>query len=416
MLNVTNIPAPRVNIIDERTGLISREWYRFFLNLFTLVGSGNNQTSLDDLQVGPPAQQINVVISGGGEDQAPPPVPPVSMSDAQSILPPTVLAAIADYASLLPPVIPQTTNGTVTSVDVSGGTTGMSFSGGPITTSGTMTMSGTLGTANGGTGATSLTGAGVVTTTDNQTIIGQKTFSNGSNQYSGAWNGNVIGLAYGGTGATSLTGAGIVTTTDTQTISGQKNFTSYTNTFRGTTYATSDGGSGSNAYFGESSSYAVVGGVNGVVFAYGGSYPGTAVAVAASNSLRPYADNAISSGIGAQRWTEVYAVNGTINTSDGTEKQQVRELSESERLVAQRIKKLIRAFKWNDAVAAKGDGARVHVGVIAQDVQAAFAAEGLDASQYGLFCSDTWTTLDGTSQTRLGVRYDELLAFVIAAL
>lgn len=52
--------------------------------------------------------------------------------------------------------------GTVTSVDVSGGTTGLSFSGGPITTSGTITMAGTLAAANGGTGLTSL-GAGVAT-------------------------------------------------------------------------------------------------------------------------------------------------------------------------------------------------------------------------------------------------------------
>lgn len=53
-LNLTNLPAPRVPIIDERTGLISREWYRFFLNLFTLVGNGTNPTSLEDLQLGPP--------------------------------------------------------------------------------------------------------------------------------------------------------------------------------------------------------------------------------------------------------------------------------------------------------------------------------------------------------------------------
>lgn len=47
--------------------------------------------------------------------------------------------------------------GTVTSVDVSGGTTGLTFSGGPITSSGTITMAGTLGVANGGTGASTLT-------------------------------------------------------------------------------------------------------------------------------------------------------------------------------------------------------------------------------------------------------------------
>jgi len=53
-LNVTNIPAPRVPFIDERTGLMAREWYRFFLNLFVLTGSGSNPTSLDELQIGPP--------------------------------------------------------------------------------------------------------------------------------------------------------------------------------------------------------------------------------------------------------------------------------------------------------------------------------------------------------------------------
>jgi hypothetical protein len=48
--------------------------------------------------------------------------------------------------------------GTVTSINVSGGSTGFTFSGGPVTGSGTITMSGSLGVAGGGTGATSLTG------------------------------------------------------------------------------------------------------------------------------------------------------------------------------------------------------------------------------------------------------------------
>ena len=55
--NSTNITPPRVPLIDERSGLISREWYRFFLNLFTLTGSGTNVTSLTDLQLGPPPPQ-----------------------------------------------------------------------------------------------------------------------------------------------------------------------------------------------------------------------------------------------------------------------------------------------------------------------------------------------------------------------
>ena len=44
--------------------------------------------------------------------------------------------------------------GTVTSVDVSGGGTGITYSGGPVTAAGTITASGTLGTGFGGTSAT----------------------------------------------------------------------------------------------------------------------------------------------------------------------------------------------------------------------------------------------------------------------
>lgn len=49
--------------------------------------------------------------------------------------------------------------GTVTSIQVSGGTTGLSFTGGPVTTSGTITASGTLAITNGGTGQTAANAA-----------------------------------------------------------------------------------------------------------------------------------------------------------------------------------------------------------------------------------------------------------------
>jgi hypothetical protein len=82
-------------------------------------------------------------------------------------------------------------SGTVTSVDVSGGTTGLTFSGGPVTTSGTITMAGTLAVGNGGTGTTTLTGVvvgngtsafttvtapsgAIVGTTDTQTLTDKR--------------------------------------------------------------------------------------------------------------------------------------------------------------------------------------------------------------------------------------------------
>lgn len=75
----------------------------------------------------------------------------------------------------------KTDTGSVNSVAVSGGTTGLTTSGGPITTSGTITLGGTLGVPNGGTGATALTsgfllkggGTSAITTATSSDIVGQ---------------------------------------------------------------------------------------------------------------------------------------------------------------------------------------------------------------------------------------------------
>ena len=125
---------------------------------------------------------------------------------------------------------------------------------------------------------------------------------------------------------------------------------------------------------------------------------------------------AIDLGRAGSNFDNIYADNGTINTSDATEKQSIEELTEVETRVAVACKGLIRKFKWNSAVEQKGNEARYHFGVIAQDLQAAFAVEGLDAGDYGLFISSTWTDDNGVEQTRLGVRYTELLAFIIGGL
>lgn len=62
------------------------------------------------------------------------------------------------------------TSGTVTSINASGGTTGFSFTGGPITTSGTLTLTGTLGAANGGTNLTSYTAGDLLYATGATTL------------------------------------------------------------------------------------------------------------------------------------------------------------------------------------------------------------------------------------------------------
>ena len=52
-VNITNITPPRVQLADPNTGLVSREWFRFFESLFRLTGSGQNDFTLQDLQLGP---------------------------------------------------------------------------------------------------------------------------------------------------------------------------------------------------------------------------------------------------------------------------------------------------------------------------------------------------------------------------
>ena len=53
MRNITISPPPLVELIDPRSGLMSREWYRFFLNLFVITGSGTNDASVTDLLIAP---------------------------------------------------------------------------------------------------------------------------------------------------------------------------------------------------------------------------------------------------------------------------------------------------------------------------------------------------------------------------
>lgn len=142
-----------------------------------------------------------------------------------------------------------------------------------------------------------------------------------------------------------------------------------------------------------------------------------------SASIAPYSVNSnlfvngvIDLGLPTAQWDDIYSVNAVTTSSDRNVKQSIEELTEAETRVAQACKGLVRKFKWNSAVEQKGSEARYHFGVMAQDVQSAFEAEGLDAGDYGVFVSNTEEDEDGVERTRLGVRYTELLAFIIGGL
>ena len=135
------------------------------------------------------------------------------------------------------------------------------------------------------------------------------------------------------------------------------------------------------------------------------------------NSDGTGSDGTMDLGTSGIRFQDIYATNATIQTSDRNEKQDIESLSDAETRVAVAVKGLLRKFRWKSAVEEKGDDARIHFGIIAQDLQAAFEAEGLDAGRYAMFIHSTWTDEEtGEERSRMGVRYSELLSFIIAAI
>jgi hypothetical protein len=142
-INPTNLTPPRVALIDERSGAISREWYRFFLSLLTATQANQEEVTLGvdtasllatyDAMLATATQATEVTSDG-------------MVASLESSL-----NSLQNAFGVTPPDL----GGTVTSVAASGGATGLTFTGSPITTSGTLTLGGTLAVASGGTGQTS---------------------------------------------------------------------------------------------------------------------------------------------------------------------------------------------------------------------------------------------------------------------
>ena len=146
--------------------------------------------------------------------------------------------------------------GTVSSVDASGGTTGLTFSGGPITTTGVLTLGGRLAIANGGTGATTANdalNALLPAQTGNTGFVLQTDGANTS------WvDGSTIFVSLVGTG-TGLTGGPITTT---GTISLDLTYTDgrYLQTTGGTMTGTTNFATGSSLIIDAGASFVMDGG------------------------------------------------------------------------------------------------------------------------------------------------------------
>jgi len=119
------------------------------------------------------------------------------------------------------------------------------------------------------------------------------------------------------------------------------------------------------------------------------------------NDANSFLDNTMSCGGSGARWTEVWAVNGTINTSDERDKT-FFDIEEAEINAARDLKQQIRKYKWKDSPDSK-----YHFGVGAQSVVSVMESYGLVVSDYSFISYE---------DDKYGIRYSQLLAFIISAL
>jgi hypothetical protein len=105
-------------------------------------------------------------------------------------------------------------------------------------------------------------------------------------------------------------------------------------------------------------------------------------------NILPGTDNANTLASASFRMSELFSANGTINTSDETQKTTITALTVDEKAAYLAVKNIIGSYKWLDAVDKKGESARIHVGVGAQSAIVEFTSRGLDWKKYACFCLD----------------------------
>ena len=182
--NITQIPAPRVPFMDERTGTISREWFRFLNNIYTICGDGtgiigpiNGGTGVDgiptdgQLLIGDTGTyKLNTLTQGTGIN-----ITNAPGSITLALTDTGVTAGTYGTASNVPTYAVNAQGRLTSSVNT------------PIAIDAAQITTGTINTARISGSYTGITGVGTLTV--------------------GTWNATAIAVANGGTGATTAAGA-----------------------------------------------------------------------------------------------------------------------------------------------------------------------------------------------------------------
>ena len=159
-LNVTQIPAPRVPLLNAKTGAVSMEWFLWFTNIYTITGAGvaitpviNGGTGLNTIPtngqlligngtgyaLGTLTASTGITVTNGAGT--------ITVTNSLPDLTVTLTGAGTTVVTGTYPNFTITSNdafvGTVTSVGGTGTVNGITLTG-TVTTSGSLTLGGTL--------------------------------------------------------------------------------------------------------------------------------------------------------------------------------------------------------------------------------------------------------------------------------
>lgn len=113
----------------------------------------------------------------------------------------------------------------------------------------------------------------------------------------------------------------------------------------------------------------------------------------------PSADGTYSLGTSSNRWSQVFATNSTIATSNRDKKTNIRQITPVEVAAFYEIAMLNSVWQWMERYQVEGDDARLHSGPTVQDAIEIMDKYGLDWTQYSAFCYDKWDAQDAVIET-----------------